>query len=114
MQYAWDELLWLFFCIFVFRMGSGNSRSSGETEKFVNRGLINSPFCIIYGTASVLMSIGLHEVDGLWLFLGSMIYATSLEWIAGHLIERYYHESGRQNQSALLLLLSGYIPTRFR
>ena len=43
----------------------------------------------------------------LWLFLGSMIYATSLEWIAGHLIERYYHESGRQNQSALLLFLGG-------
>ena len=92
MQYTWDELFWLFFAYSFLGWVLETAAAAVKQKKFVNRGLINGPFCIIYGTASVLMSIGLHEVDVLWLFLGSMIYATSLEWIAGHLIERYYHE----------------------
>ena len=92
MQYTWDELFWLFFAYSFLGWVMETAAAAVKQKKFVNRGLINGPFCIIYGMASVLMSIGLHEVDGLWLFLGSMIYATSLEWIAGHLIERYYHE----------------------
>ncbi len=82
MQYTWDELFWLFFAYSFLGWVLETAAAAVKQKKFVNRGLINGPFCIIYGTASVLMSIGLHEVDGLWLFLGSMIYATSLEWIA--------------------------------
>lgn len=92
MQYTGYELLWLFLAYSFLGWVLETVTAAVKQKKFVNRGMINGPFCIIYGTAAVLMGIGLHEVTGIWLFLGSVIYATSLEWIAGHLIEKYYHE----------------------
>lgn len=92
MQYTGYELLWLFLAYSFLGWVLETVTAAVKQRKFVNRGIINGPFCIIYGTTAVLMSIGLHEVTGVWLFLGSMIYATALEWIAGHLIEKYYHE----------------------
>lgn len=92
MQYTGYELLWLFLAYSFLGWVLETVTAAVKQKKIVNRGMINGPFCIIYGTAAVLMSIGLHEVTGIWLFLGSVIYAASLEWIAGHLIEKYYHE----------------------
>lgn len=92
MQYTGYELLWLFLAYSFLGWVLETVTAAVKQRKFVNRGIINGPFCIIYGTTAVLMSIGLHEVTGIWLFLGSVIYATALEWIAGHLIEKYYHE----------------------
>lgn len=92
MRYTGYELLWLFLAYSFLGWVLETVTAAVKQKKFVNRGVINGPFCIIYGTAAVLMSIGLHEVTGIWLFLGSAIYATALEWIAGHLIEKYYHE----------------------
>lgn len=92
MQYTGYELLWLFLAYSFLGWVLETITAAVKQKKFVNRGIINGPFCIIYGTTAVLMSIGLHEVTGVWLFLGSVIYATALEWIAGHLIEKYYHE----------------------
>lgn len=92
MQYTGYELLWLFLVYSFLGWVLETAAAAVKQKKFVNRGMINGPFCIIYGTAAVFMSIGLHEVTGVWLFLGSLIYAVSLEWIAGHLIEKYYHE----------------------
>ena len=63
-----------------------------KQKKFVNRGLINGPVCVIYSVASFLMTVGLSELTGFWLLLGAGIYATVIEWIAGHWIERAYKE----------------------
>lgn len=92
MQYTGYELLWLFLVYSFLGWVLETVAAAVKQKKFVNRGVINGPFCVIYGAAAVLMSIGLHEVRGIWLFLGSLIYATVLEWAAGHLIEKYYHE----------------------
>lgn len=37
-------------------------------RKFLNPGLVNGPFCVIYGIAAVLMSVSLRELTGIWLF----------------------------------------------
>lgn len=108
MQYTGNELLWFFIAYSFLGWVMETVAAAVKQRKFVNRGLINGPFCIIYGTAGVLMGIGLHEVEGLWLFLGSVIYAASLEWIAGHLIERYYHERW-WDYSNQRLNLDGYV-----
>ena len=63
-----------------------------KKKHFVNRGIINGPFCIIYGVAAVSITIILKELNGFWLFWGSVIVTTLIEWIAGHIIERMYHE----------------------
>ena len=41
---------------------------------------------------AVLITVTLSDLSGFWLFLGSMILASIIEWSVGHLIERVYHE----------------------
>ena len=50
------------------------------------------PFCVLYGITAVIITVGLQELTGIWLFLFAMIYATVVEWIAGHLIELAFKE----------------------
>lgn len=108
MRYTGYELLWLFFIYSFLGWVLETAAAAVQQKKFVNRGVINGPFCIIYGITPVLMSVGLYEVTGLWLFLGSMIYSVSFEWIAGHLIEKYYHERW-WDYSKFRFHLDGYI-----
>lgn len=75
---------------------------------FANRGLVNAPLCIIYGFSGVLISVTLRGLDGIWLFVGIVIYTTVIEWIAGHLAELIYHERW-WDYSDRRLNLDGYI-----
>lgn len=92
MGYTGYELLWLFFVYSFLGWVLETVVAAMKQKRFVNRGLINSPVCVIYGVAAVIISINLQELQGFWLFLGSMIFATVIEWAAGHLIERIYRE----------------------
>ena len=58
---------------------------------FSNRGALNGPFCATYGIGGVIITLTVHELTGFWLFLFSMIYATIVEWIGGHMIEHFWH-----------------------
>lgn len=58
---------------------------------FSNRGAINGPFCATYGIGGVIITLTVHELTGIWLFLFSMVYATVVEWIGGHMIEYFWH-----------------------
>lgn len=86
------EWLWLFFVYSALGWILETVVAAVKQKRFVNRGLINGPFCVLYGIASLLITAGGQEVGFFWLFIGSGIYATAVEWIAGHLIERIYHE----------------------
>ena len=86
------ELLWLFF---IYSFGGWVLETVIATlkqRKFANRGLVNGPFCVIYGLTVICMSIGLQELTGFWLFAFAVIYATIAEWISGHLIEKAFGE----------------------
>lgn len=91
-NYSVYQLLWLFF-IYSF-LGWIYEVCVGATKhkRFVNRGLVNGPFCVLYGIGAILMSIGLKGMTGIALFVFAVIYAAVIEWAAGHLIERYFHE----------------------
>lgn len=92
MIYSTAELLWLFFIYSFIGWILETAAAAVRHKKFVNRGLVNAPFCILYGSASVFITIFCQELGGIWLFIGSVIAATVFEWIAGHLIEKIYHE----------------------
>lgn len=111
MNYTGLELLWLFFAYSFIGWVLETVFAAAKQKQFVNRGLINGPFCITYGVVSVLMTIGLKGVYGIWLFLGCMIHATVAEWFAGHMIERYYHERW-WDYSGMKWNLDGYIALR--
>lgn len=77
-------------------------------KTFTNKGLVTGPFCVIYGIGAVGITVTLSELTGAWLFLFSMIYATVLEWIAGHLIEKIFGERW-WDYSGIKYNLDGYI-----
>lgn len=108
MGYTGFEILWLFFFYSFAGWVLETVFATLKQKNFANRGWINGPFCITYGIGAVVISIALQGLDGIWLFLGIMIDTTVIEWIAGHLVERLYHErwwdySGRK------INLDGYI-----
>lgn len=105
------ELLWLFFLYSFFGWILETVFATVREKTFANRGLINGPFCIIYGFAAMLISVTLRGVDGIWLFLGVVIYTTVIEWIAGHLAEALYHEHW-WDYSKFRFNLDGYICLR--
>lgn len=92
MIYTGYELLWLFFVCSFLGWLLETVTAALKQKRFVNRGLVNAPFCVLYGFSAVFITIFGRELNGIWLFLGSCIIATVFEWVAGHLIERFYHE----------------------
>ena len=92
MSYTGYELMWIFFAYAFLGWVAETVVAAAKQKRFVNRGLINGPACVTYGVAMLWISMGLGELEGFWLFLGSAILATVVEWVAGHLIERIYGE----------------------
>ena len=86
------DLLWMFFIYSFLGWLFETVSASLKQKKFANRGLVNGPFCVLYGITAVIITVGLQELTGIWLFLFAMIYATVVEWIAGHLIELAFKE----------------------
>lgn len=86
------DFLWLFFLYSFFGWVLEVIQLAFHQKRFVNRGFINSPFCISYGIAGILITLNGHGLSIPWLFVVSSIDATVIEWIGGHAIEHYYHE----------------------
>lgn len=55
-----------------------------------NRGFVSGPFCYVYGISGVILTIFLNDLTHrpFFLFLGSMIIATTIEWFTGKTLER--------------------------
>ena len=91
-MYTGYELLWLFFSASFLGWVLETASAALSRRKFTNRGIVNAPFCIIYGVALTVITVFCQELQGFWLFAECMILATVIEWGAGHMIERMYHE----------------------
>lgn len=61
-----------------------------KEKRYRNRGFASGPFCFIYGLSGVILTVFLNDLTArpVFLFLGSMIIATTLEWITGIILER--------------------------
>ena len=59
-------------------------------RRYQDRGVLNGPLCILYGVGGLTISFALGELQESWFFLFvlSAVYATVLEWVAGHILER--------------------------
>lgn len=86
------NFLWLFFTTSFIGWILETVTAAFQQKKFLNRGAVNAPFCVLYGSASVFITIFCQELESIWLFAGATILATIFEWVAGHLIERLYQE----------------------
>ena len=60
-------------------------------RKYMDRGVLNGPLCVIYGVAGVVIAVTMPDIQEnlFFLFLYSALYATVIEWIAGHILEHF-------------------------
>lgn len=86
------QLLWLFLIYSFVGWILETIFAITKHRKIINRGLINGPFCTVYGFTGVLITVALKDLSGVWLFLFSAIYASVIEWVAGKIIEKICHE----------------------
>lgn len=94
MQYTGLELAILFFCYSFFGWLIETSVATIKNKKYGNRGFVSGPFCFIYGFSGVFMTVFLWELKAapVFLFLGTSVVATVIEWITGKVMERIGHE----------------------
>ena len=86
------QLLWLFLIYSFVGWILETIFAITKQRKIINGGLINGPFCTVYGFTGVLITVALKDLSGVWLFLFSAIYASVIEWVAGKIIEKICHE----------------------
>lgn len=62
-------------------------------RRFTNRGAASGPFCFVYGTAALFITVGLADLrtNPAVVFLGSTLIATVIEWLTAKLLERVHH-----------------------
>lgn len=108
MGYSGYEIVWLFFVYSFLGWIFETAAAALRQKRFVNRGLVNAPLCLAYGSTALVITLLFYELKGFWLFAGSMLLATLVEWTLGHWIELLYHERW-WNYSGIKLNLDGYI-----
>ena len=63
-------------------------------RRYQDRGVLSGPLCILYGIGAHLISFALRDLSNdSWFFLAvfSAVYATVIEWVAGHILECTSH-----------------------
>lgn len=87
------RLAWLFFCFSILGWVLETSLAAIRTRRYVDRSVLFGPWCLVYGVSGLLITVGLRELSGnlFFLFLGSALLATVVEWLAGHLLENVSH-----------------------
>lgn len=108
MIYTGYEMLWLFFTCSFMGWLLEVLQAAAKQKRFINRGLVNGPFCVIYGIAAVLNTLVLQELTLFWTFVGAALLAAFIEWTAGHILEKMYHRKW-WDYSNVKWNLDGYI-----
>lgn len=90
MNLTFYEIAILFFAYSFLAWIAETAIATTKEKDFRNRGFASGPFCFIYGFTGVLLTVTLQELrnDYFFLFLGSMIVATAVEWLTGKMLER--------------------------
>ncbi len=88
------EYLWYFFLYAFFGWCCEVCFAAAKDGVFVNRGFLNGPVCPIYGVGVTVVIVCLSPVreNILFLFIGSVLLTSALEWITGFVLERAFHQ----------------------
>lgn len=64
-----------------------------EKRKFINRGFLIGPYCPIYGTGAVIMTLLLKRYidDKITLFIMAMLICSVLEYITSYVMEKLFN-----------------------
>lgn len=102
--------LWLFFVYSFLGWIAETCFCVLKYRKFMNRGMLNSPLCIVYGISAVIITIGFPELfDEIpILFLDCAGVSTLLEWFTAKILEKLDHKKW-WDYSSKRWNLDGYI-----
>lgn len=94
MNHTFYEIAVIFFAYSFLAWLAETAVATVRVKDFRNRGFASGPFCFLYGFTGVLLAVFLQELrdDILFLFLGSTVVATAVEWFAGKMLERMKHK----------------------
>ncbi len=106
--------LWCFFLFAFLGWCSEVVFAAIQQKRFVNRGFLNGPLCPIYGFGVVAMDFLLRPFGHnlAVLLVGSMLLGSALEWLAGFLLEKLFHQKW-WDYSDQPHNLNGYICLKF-
>lgn len=128
MNYTFYEIAMVFFSYSFLAWLAETAVATVKVKDFRNRGFASGPFCFLYGFTGVLLTVFLQELkdDALFLFLGSTVVATAVEWFAGKMLERmkrkkWWDYSGKRYnfdgyiclQYSLLWGMLGFLAVRY-
>ena len=112
MGYSGYEWLWLFFAYSFSGWVLETVTAAVRQKRFVNRGLVNGPLCVIYGITGSALMLVCRDLRGIWLFLGSMILASGIEYFTGAALEKIFHKRW-WDYSNHRFHLNGYVCLRY-
>lgn len=87
------ELLWIFIIYAFIGWCTEVSYAAVNRGIFVNRGFLNGPYCPIYGCGVVIVVAVLTPLKEnlFFLFVGSFLLTSILEYITGFVLEKVFH-----------------------
>ncbi len=93
MVYKFEVYILLFF---IYAVGGWLIEVVGkliEKRKFINRGFLIGPYCPIYGTGAILITLLLQKYinDPIALFVMGVIICSILEYLTSYLMEKIFH-----------------------
>ncbi len=108
------ELLWLFIIYAFLGWCVEVAYQAVVRGEFVNRGFLNGPWCPIYGFGMLLLIEFLYPLrrNALILFLGTVIFTTTLEFLTGLILEKAFH-SRWWDYSDMPYNIKGYVCLSF-
>ena len=87
------QLFWLI-CIYSFGGWLGETIVGIiKNKRFTNKGILNGPYCLIYGIAAAAVTVGFSDLNETWIFLfiGCLVLCTVIEWSAATIIAKFSH-----------------------
>lgn len=114
MENIWYIYLWIFVVYTVLGWGAEVAFAAVKEQKFVNRGFLNGPYCPIYGVGMCVVAACLTPIQKnlFFLFFGSMILTSLLEFITGFVLEKFFDDKW-WDYSNRPLNLRGYVCLEF-
>ena len=92
MRYTGYEYIWFFFIYAFIGWLIEVVFAAFSRKRFANRGFLNGPLCPVYGCGMVFLQLffgGLLQ-NLFFLFIGSFVTTSLLEYFTGKLMERFY------------------------
>lgn len=114
MSYTLYELLWLFIVYSFLGWCAGVGIAAVRRKRFINTGVMNLPFCPVYGTSAVAYSLFLAELKykPFFLFLGGVVIGAFITVVTGVMLERIFKRKW-WDYSKYRIGFKGYITVPF-